>query len=129
MNKVYISGILADMPACVQREGGAAHLVFQLRVRHRTAKGAVKQEMYRINAWNNTAVWGRQNLRQGQLLSVQGYLTQRILENGVPAVEITAEEFFPGVKLVRTVQPEKAERGADAPDRDLEFDSEDASAS
>ena len=91
MNKVYISGILADMPAFVQREGGAAHLVFQLRVRHRTAKGAVKQEMYRINAWNNTAGWGRQNLRQGQLLSVQGYLTQRILENGVPAVEITAE--------------------------------------
>ena len=102
MNKVSISGTIADAPLFHQPEGGAAHLAFQLCVRHRTAKGAVKRELYRVNAWNNTASWGKANLRQGQPLAVEGYLTQRIVgETGVICVEVTAEEFFPGAASVR----------------------------
>ncbi len=100
MNKVYLSGTIADMPTFSQPEGGAAHLVFQFCVRHRTAKGMMKQELYRVSAWNNAATWGQANLRQGQRLALQGYLTQRFVsETGVISVEVAVEEFFSGMLM------------------------------
>lgn len=101
MNKVYISGTIADVPLFNQPEDGAAHLAFQISVRHRTTKGAVKRELYRVNAWNHAALWGRANLRLGQNLAVQGYLTQRIAETGIVCVEVTAEEFILGTVLTQ----------------------------
>ena len=94
MNQVFISGIIADRPRLTQPENGAAHLMFALSVRHRTAKGVVKQELYTVNAWNRVALWGAEQLAQGQLVAMRGYLTQHARENGVLAVEITAEEFL-----------------------------------
>ena len=94
MNQVFISGIIADRPRLTQPENGAVHLMFALSVRHRTAKGVVKQELYTVNAWNRVALWGAEQLAQGQLVALQGYLTQHARESGVLAVEITAEEFL-----------------------------------
>ncbi len=94
MNQVFISGIIADRPRLTQPENGTAHLMFVLSVRHRTAKGVVKQELYTVNAWNRVALWGAEQLAQGQLVAMRGYLTQHARENGVLAVEITAEEFL-----------------------------------
>lgn len=110
MNKVYISGTIADVPLFFQSEGGAAHLTFQICVQHKTAKGAMKRELYRVNAWNNTALWGKANLRQGQSLAVEGYLTQRIAgETGIISVEVTAEEFFPAGQFARGAETKSAQ--------------------
>ena len=95
MNQVFLSGIIAEGPRLIQSEGGAAHLQFLLRVRHRTAKGVVKHELYAVNAWNNVALWGAKRLEKGQLVAMQGYLTQHMRENGVLSVEVTADEFLP----------------------------------
>ena len=102
MNQVFVAGIIADRPRLVQPETGAARLTFALNVRHRTAKGVVKQELYTVNAWNNVALWGAKQLAQGQLVALQGYLTQHTRDNGVLSVEITAEEFLPAYKAGRT---------------------------
>lgn len=103
MNKVYLSGQVASRP--VLTGGEAAHLIFDLSVSHRTAKNEVRRELYRINAWHASAQWGYQNLLQGEAIALQGYLTQHAapLESGGTArmVEVTAEEFFAGMKLKR----------------------------
>ena len=98
MNQVFIAGIVADRPRLTQPENGAVHLKFALSVRHRTAKGVVKQEVYAVNAWNKAALWGAKQLAQGQLVALQGYLTQHTGEDGVLSVEVTAEEFLPARK-------------------------------
>ena len=98
MNQVFVAGIIADRPRLVQPETGAARLTFALNVRHRTAKGVVKQELYTVNAWNNVALWGAKQLAQGQLVALQGYLTQHTRDNGV----LSVEEFLPAYKAGRT---------------------------
>lgn len=95
MNQVYISGKIADRPRLTRAENGSAHLMFALSVRHRTAKGLVKQELYTVNAWNRVAQWGEKELEQGELVGVKGYLTQHRGENGMVCVEVTAEEILP----------------------------------
>ena len=90
MNKVFVSGIIAGEPALRSSENGMAHLIFPLSVRHRTMNGMMRQEIYTINAWNNPAIWGKENLRVGNLITVQGYLTQHSRENGVLMTEVTA---------------------------------------
>lgn len=95
MNQVFLSGIIAGRPRLLRPENGAAHLLFPLRVRHKTAKGVVKQELYTVNAWNNVALWGAKQLGQGQLVVMQGYLTQRMREDGILSVEVTVDEFLP----------------------------------
>ena len=94
MNQVYISGKIADRPRLTRAETGSAHLMFALSVRHRTARGVVKQELYTVNAWNKAAQWGAEQLAQGQLVALRGYLTQHTGEGGVLTVEVTAEEFL-----------------------------------
>ena len=98
MNQVFLSGIIAEKPRLTQPEGGTAHLLFPLRVRHRTAKGVVKHELYTVNAWNNVALWGAKRLEQGRLVAVQGYLTQHMRGDGALSVEVTADEFLPANK-------------------------------
>ena len=95
MNQVYISGKIADRPRLVETENGREHLLFGVSVRHRTAKGLVKQEIYTVNAWNRVAQWGEKELEQGELVGVKGYLTQHRGENGMVCVEVTAEEILP----------------------------------
>ena len=92
MNRVYMSGKLAESPL-MRMDGGIAHLTAVLRVSHRTRAGIRKSEDYRINAWNRIAQWGMANLERGQVVAVQGYLTQNHADGNTP--EITVEEFLP----------------------------------
>ena len=92
MNRVYISGKLAESPL-MRMDGGIAHLTALLRVSHRTRAGMRKFEDYRINAWNRIAQWGMANLERGQIVAVEGYLTQNRADGNV--TEITVEEFLP----------------------------------
>ena len=108
MNKVFVSGIIAGEPALHSSENGMAHLIFPLSVRHRTMNGMMRQEIYTINAWNNPAIWGKENLRVGNLITVQGYLTQHSRENGVLMTEVTAEEFLLGLKPGRRFKEKAA---------------------
>lgn len=98
MNKVFLSGIIADHPVLVERADGNAHLVFSLCVRHRTQKGEVRKELYRINAWKNIARWAGERLGRGKVVALQGYLTQHAVRLGDGALvfrtDVTAEEFF-----------------------------------
>ena len=92
MNRVYMSGKLAESPL-MRMDGGIAHLTAVLRVSHRTRAGIRKSEDYRINAWNRIAQWGMANLERGQVVAVQGYLTQNHADGNT--TEITVEEFLP----------------------------------
>ena len=92
MNRVYISGKIAESPL-MRMDGGIAHLTALLRVSHRTHAGIRKSEDYRINAWNRIAQWGMANLERGQVVAVQGYLTQNHADGNT--TEITVEEFLP----------------------------------
>jgi single-stranded DNA-binding protein len=100
MNKIYLSGIVAEPPVRGTREGAPEHVRFNLWVSHRTRQGVSKRELYAVNGWNGVAAWAAAHLRQGQRVMVQGYLTQHRIAlpgDGVATVnEITAEELFPG---------------------------------
>ena len=98
MNNVSISGYIMDEPELREEQGGIAHLVFNLSVRHKTRAGEIRKESYRVSAWYKTAQWGISNLAKGQLVAIQGYLTQRqvVVGNIVgTSTEIVAEEFLP----------------------------------
>ena len=118
MNQVYISGKIADRPRLTRAENGSAHLMFALSVRHRTAKGLVKQELYTVNAWNKAALWGAEQLAQGQLVALRGYLTQHTGEGGV----LTAEEFL--LSAHRTGRREGEQKQAPAATRRVNRDRE-----
>lgn len=92
MNKVYISGKIVDQPF-MRMEGENQHMILKLRVSHKKRNGERRFEDYRVNAWNRIAQWGMTNLVGGQIVAVQGYLTQNISNNH--ATEVTAEEFLP----------------------------------
>lgn len=124
MNKVYLSGIIADDPILIGREGTAPHLTFNISVSHRS-KAGIRSELYRVSAWNNTALWGNANLRRGQGVAIQGYLTQRLTPiNGIhmSSVEVSAEEFLPCPAINATYShmprtaPPRTERTTDVAD-------------
>lgn len=94
MNKVYIMGHVASQPRLMNDEGSPAHLSFALKVTHRARSGG-KKEYYPVNAWNQTAQWGLQQLCQGQRVLVEGYLTQRVKPEGFVQIQITANRFYP----------------------------------
>ena len=98
MNKIYLSGIIADPPTQRSQEDAPKHVVFPLCVSHRTKQGMVKRELYNVQTWNGVAEWAHGNLKQGQRVMLQGYLTQRrVAHPGGFAhieVDVTAEEFF-----------------------------------
>ena len=92
MNQVYMMGTVSCEPRLVQKEGNPAHLVFTLRVSHRSKAGE-KKEYYPINAWNQAAEWGARELRQGRRILVDGYLTQTQRPEGLQ-VQVTANRFY-----------------------------------
>lgn len=111
MNKVFISGKIADQPELRTESGEVPHLVLNLSVRHRTRAGEARSEIYRVSAWHNAAKWGAENLNKGQIIGVQGYLTQRpIHADRMTAVvtEIAVDEFLPMRPALREVSPEAA---------------------
>lgn len=98
MNTVNISGMILDEPMLREEQNGALHLAFRLGVRHRTAAGEWRKEVYKVSAWHKAAQWGADNLAKGKLVYIQGYLTQHLVRNGdmsIVQVEIAADEFLP----------------------------------
>lgn len=97
MNKVFVSGIIVAAPIVKKETEAMPHLVFSLGTRHKTRAGKIKYEKYTINAWNHIAIWGASRLEAGQTLTVQGYLTQRVIKMddlSFVMTEITAEKFI-----------------------------------
>ena len=99
MNKIYLSGIVAEPLMWHTRETAPKHAAFPLCVSHKTKQGLMKRELYSIQTWNGVAEWARDNLKQGQRVMLQGYLTQRRITQPDGKIrieaEVTAEEFFP----------------------------------
>lgn len=100
MNKVFLSGTIAETPTSLSREDVVKHVRFPLSVRHKTKHGTVKRELYTVHAWNGVAEWAQAFLRQGQRVMIQGYLTQHGVAQADGSMrmlaEVTAEEFFVG---------------------------------
>lgn len=101
VNKVFLSGVVDGRVEDIGR-GGRAHVVFDIRVEHRTRAGEVKSESYRINAWNRCAEYCLENLSTGMRVALQGRLSQRILYVGDRPVTLTE------VALNEVLVPENA---------------------
>ncbi len=108
MNKVYLSGIIADPPMQSVKGDGSCHVSLTLCVSHKTKLGQIRRELYSVQAWRGVAEWATRHLQQGQRVMLQGYLTQRCAPSpsgGMQSeVEVTAEEFFPVPVPVPTLQ-------------------------
>lgn len=116
MNKVFISGMIAEKSELRMEPGDIPHLILHLSVRHKVRSGELRSEVYRVSAWRNVAQWGAENLSKGQIVGVQGYLTQRSVRmDNVTAVatEIAADEFLPMRQALREESQEAAEAPLD----------------
>ena len=116
MNKVFISGMITEKPELRMEPGDIPHLILHLSVRHKIKSGELRSEVYRVSAWHSTAKWGAENLNKGQIVGVQGYLTQRPVHmDNVTAVatEIAADEFLPMRSALREESREAAEVSLD----------------
>lgn len=94
MNEVYLRGKLVSMYEPIAPASQPKHLVYQLRVSHKTAQQQVKFENYTVNAWRNLAVWSSINLQVGMDVFVRGHLSQRQSSTG-PMTEVTALTITP----------------------------------
>ena len=94
MNEVYLSGKLVAIYAPEAPASQPKHLVYQLRVSHKTAQQQVKFENYTVNAWRNLAVWASTNLQVGMDVFVRGHLSQRQSSTG-SMTEVTALTITP----------------------------------
>ena len=112
MNKVFISGMITEKSELRMEPGDIPHLILHLSVRHKIRSGEFRSEIYRVSAWRNMARWGVDNLRRGQIIGVQGCLTQRpVRMDNVTAVstEIAVDEFLPMRQALREESGEVAE--------------------
>ena len=94
MNEVYLRGKLVSVYEPIAPASQPKHLVYQLRVSHKTAQQQVKFENYTVNAWRNLAVWASSNLQVGMDIFVRGHLSQRQSSTG-PITEVTALTITP----------------------------------
>ena len=94
MNEVYLRGKLVAVYEPIAPASQPKHLVYQLRVSHKTAQLQVKFENYTVNAWRNLAVWASTNLQVGMDVFVRGHLSQRLSSTG-PMTEVTALTITP----------------------------------
>lgn len=94
MNEVYLSGKLVAVYAPEAPASHPKHLVYQLRVSHKTAQQQVKFENYTVNAWRNLATWAEANIRVGMEVIVRGHLSQRLTNAGM-LTEVTALRIAP----------------------------------
>lgn len=94
MNEVYLRGKLVSVYEPIATASQPKHLVYQLRVSHKTAQQQVKFENYTVNAWRNLAVWASSNLQVGMDVFVRGHLSQRQSSTG-PMTEVAALTITP----------------------------------
>ncbi|MGN0754090.1 MAG: hypothetical protein ACI4ME_06475 [Aristaeellaceae bacterium] len=94
MNEVFLRGKLVSVYEPIAPAGQPRHLVYQLRVSHKTARQQVKFEHYTVNAWRNLAMWASCHLQLGMDVFVRGHLSQRQSSAG-PVTEVTALTITP----------------------------------
>ena len=94
MNEVYLRGKLVSVYEPIAPASQPKHLVYQLRVSHKTAQQQVKFENYTVNAWRSLAVWASRNLQIGMDVFVRGHLSQRKSSSG-SVTEVTALTIMP----------------------------------
>ena len=94
MNEVYLRGQLVSVYEPIASASQSKHLVYQLRVSHKTAQQQVKFENYTVNAWRNLAVWASSNLQVSMDVFVRGHLSQRQSSTGL-MTEVTALTITP----------------------------------
>lgn len=133
MNEVYLRGKLVSVYDPVTPASQPKHLVYQLRVAHKTAQQQVKFENYTINAWRNLAVWASANLQVGMDVFVRGHLSQRQTSMGV-VTEVSALTITPVAgrsfsqksisKMDTSADEHTAEHLASAPDINVQECSE-----
>jgi len=114
MNKVFISGKITQQPVLRMEGGEIPHLMLEVSVGHKKRNGEIRSENYRVSAWNRVAEWGVANLRRGQVIAIQGYLSQTSGETVV--TEVTAEEFLPAAVTVNTIKVQNGEKDSAAGD-------------
>lgn len=115
MNKVFISGLINEAPVFRKEQGDIPHLILSLCVRHKTSAGKMQKETYRVSAWHNAALWGAEHLKQGQIVGLQGYITQRKVNAGnimATETEIAVDEFLSGPVLPERNEHEPVEPAA-----------------
>jgi single-stranded DNA-binding protein len=103
MNEVYLRGKLVFVYEPIAPASQPKHLVYQLRVSHKTAQQQVKFENYTVNAWRNLAVWASSNLQVGMDVFVRGHLSQRQSSSG-PMTEVTALTITPVMGRMATAR-------------------------
>lgn len=108
MNEVYLRGKLVSVYEPIAPASQPKHLVYQLRVSHKTAQQQVKFENYIVNAWRNLAVWASSNLQVGMDVFVRGHLSQRQSSTG-PMTEVTALTITPVASRVQNEKPANSE--------------------
>ena len=111
MNEVYLRGKLVSVYEPIAPASQPKHLVYQLRVAHKTAQQQVKFEHYTVNAWRNLAVWASGNLQVGMDVFVRGHLSQRQSSTGA-VTEVTALTITPVAGRIMTVKPLNKEAGS-----------------
>ncbi len=104
MNEVYLRGKLVSVYEPIAPASQPKHLVYQLRVSHKTAQQQVKFENYTINTWRNLAVWASSNLQVGMDVFVRGHLSQRQSSAGT-VTEVTALIITPVANRTLSVNP------------------------
>lgn len=114
MNEVYLRGKLVSVYEPITPAGQSKHLVYQLRVSHKTAQQQVKFENYTVNAWRNLAVWASSNLQVGMDVFVRGHLSQRQSSTG-PMTEVTALTITPVAGRIQAEKAANIESIVDAP--------------
>lgn len=94
MNEVYLRGKLVSVYEPIAPTSQPKHLVYQLRVSHKTSQQQVKFENYTVNTWRNLAVWASSNLQVGMDVFVRGHLSQR-QSSSASMTEVTALIIIP----------------------------------
>lgn len=130
MNKVFLSGVIANDPSYTSSENGIERLTFQLCIKHRTVSGIIHKEYYTINAWNDTAKWAKRNLSKGGFIALQGYLTQKTIKtpDGTPVVvtSVAVDEFIigalPSAVNIREQAAADVDVSAESDDKAVEVD-------
>ena len=104
MNRVYLSGVVAERPTVNRTAEKPLHAEFGLQFKHKSADGKWKKECYTIHCWNRLAEWAEKFLDKGKLVSIEGRLIQR------SGVAVAAREIILGepVKLDRQDSVAKA---------------------
>ena len=95
MNSVIISGVVTNI---TDYNAQPEHVVLSVRIAHRGREENTNHETYRLNTWNRMAVWAKQKLSVGQVVTLTGYLRQRVVrayDIPITAIEICATEIVP----------------------------------